>query len=152
MAHWLLKTEPETFSIDHLERMGVSPWDGVRSYQARNNLRAMNVGEECLFYHASCDPPGIAGICRVAREAYPDHTAWDPTSKYHDPKSTPEAPVWFMPDVGFVERWPRVFTLAGLRGIPELAGMALLRRGMRLSVQPVTDAEWEIITRLAKDL
>jgi predicted RNA-binding protein with PUA-like domain len=151
MARWLLKTEPEAYSIDDLERQGVGSWDGVRSFQARNNLRAMRVGDQCFFYHASTEPPGVVGICEVAREAYPDHTAWDPASKYHDPKSTPEKPLWFMPDVRFVEKFPRIVTLSELRQTPGLEAMALLKRGQRLSVQPVTDDEWDIIVRLAHD-
>jgi predicted RNA-binding protein with PUA-like domain len=151
VARWLLKTEPEAFSIDDLARNGVGSWDGVRSFQARNNLRAMRMGDQCFFYHSSTDPPGVVGICEVAREAYPDHTAWDPASKYYDPKSTPDKPLWFMPDVRFVEKFPRIVTLSELRGTPGLEAMALLKRGQRLSVQPVTDHEWDIIVRLAKD-
>ncbi|MGH2726889.1 MAG: EVE domain-containing protein [Actinomycetota bacterium] len=149
MAHWLLKTEPEAFSIDDLERLGVAPWDGVRSYMARNNLLAMEVGEHAFFYHSSCDPPGVVGVCEVVREAYPDHTAWDPESKYFDPRSKEENPQWFMPDVKLVERFPRMITLAELRATPGLEAMVLLQRGMRLSVQPVRDEEWEIIVALA---
>ena len=150
MAFWLLKTEPEAFSIGDLERMGVSPWDGVRNYQARNNLRAMKVGERALFYHSSTDPTGVVGICEVVREAYPDHVAWDPASKYYDPRSTPERPLWFMPDVAFVERFPRIVTLAELRRTPGLEAMTLLQRGSRLSVQPVSEEEWRIVTELAR--
>lgn len=149
VAHWLMKTEPEAFSIDDLERMGVSPWDGVRSYQARNNLQAMKLGERAFFYHSSTEPPGIVGICEVVREAYPDHSAWDPSSKYFDARSTEEKPVWFMPDVRFVEKFPRMITLAELRTIPGLESMTLLQRGVRLSVQPVSDEEWAIITAIA---
>jgi predicted RNA-binding protein with PUA-like domain len=144
-----MKTEPEAFSIDDLERLGVSHWDGVRSYQARNNLLAMKVGEQAFFYHSSADPPGVVGICEVVKEAYPDHTAWDPQSKYFDPKSTPENPRWFMPDVTLVEKFPRMITLAELRETPGLEAMVLLQRGARLSVQPVTDEEWDVITGIA---
>src|SRR5919198_2261319 len=151
MAHWLLKTEPEAYSIDDLERQGVGSWDGVRSFQARNNLQAMRVGDQCFFYHSSTDPKGVVGICEVVREAYPDPSAWDPSSKYHDPRSTPENPLWFMPDVRFVEKFPRIVTLAELRNTPGLEGMALLKRMQRLSVQPVTDEEWDIIVRLAHE-
>ena len=149
MAHWLLKTEPDAFSIDDLERLGTAPWDGVRNYMARNNLQAMRLGERAFFYHSSCEPPGIVGVCEVVREAYPDHTAFDPQSKYYDRRSKPEAPTWFMPDVRFVERFPRMVTLAEIRATPDLDGMALVQRGQRLSVQPVSEAEWEIITALA---
>ena len=151
MAHWLLKSEPEAYSIDDLERQGVGSWDGVRSFQARNNLQAMRVGDQCFFYHSSTDPKGVVGICEVVREAYPDPSAWDPASKYHDPRSTPENPLWFMPDVRFVEKFPRIVTLAELRNTPGLEGMALLKRMQRLSVQPVTDEEWDIIVRLAHE-
>ena len=149
VAHWLLKTEPEAFSIDDLERMGTSPWDGVRNYMARNNLQAMRVGERAFFYHSSCEPPGVVGVCEVVREAYPDHSAFDPQSKYFDRRSKPESPTWFMPDVRFVERFPRMVTLAEIRATPGLEEMVLVQRGQRLSVQPVTDTEWEIITALA---
>jgi predicted RNA-binding protein with PUA-like domain len=149
VAHWLLKTEPETFSIDDLERIGVSPWDGVRAYMARNNLQAMRLGERAFFYHSSSDPKGVVGICEVVREAYPDHTAFDPASKYYDPRSNPSSPRWFMPDLRFVLKFDRIVTLAELRGTPGLETMTLLRRGMRLSVQPVTDDEWNIICGLA---
>jgi predicted RNA-binding protein with PUA-like domain len=150
VAYWLLKSEPEAFGIDDLERLGVSHWDGVRSYQARNNLRAMKPGERAFFYHSSADPAGIVGIMEVATEAYPDHTAWDPASKYFDARSTPDKPVWFMPDVRFVERFPRMITLAELRATPGLEGMALLQRGQRLSVQPVSEEEWNIVERIAR--
>lgn len=145
-----MKTEPEAFSIDDLERLGIAHWDGVRSYQARNNLQAMRIGDQAFFYHASADPPGIVGICEVVREAYPDHTAWDPESKYFDPKSTPERPLWFMPDVKLVEKFPRMISLPELRATPGLEEMVLLQKRVRLSVQPVRDEEWDIIVALAR--
>ncbi|MGZ4105194.1 MAG: EVE domain-containing protein [Actinomycetota bacterium] len=149
MAHWLLKTEPTTFSIDHLAEKEVEHWDGVRNFQARNNLRAMKVGEQAFFYHSSTETPGIAGVCEVVREAYPDHSQFDPNSKYFDPRSTPEKPRWWMPDVGFVRKFERLVPLAELRTVPGLENMVLLNRS-RLSVQPVTDGEWEIILQLAE--
>ena len=149
MAHWLLKTEPDAFSIDDLERLGIAPWDGVRAYMARNNLMAMKVGERAFFYHSSCAPPGVVGICEVVRGAYPDHTAFDPESKYYDPRSNPEKPRWFMPDVRFVSKFPQMVTLEEIRRTPGLESMTLVQRGMRLSVQPVGDEEWRIICRLA---
>jgi predicted RNA-binding protein with PUA-like domain len=149
VAYWLLKTEPDAFSIDDLERLGVAPWDGVRSAMARTNLRAMTVGERAFFYHSSTEPKGIVGVCEVVREAYPDHTSWDPESKYFDPRSTPDKPRWFMPDVRFVAKFPRMITLEELRSTPGLEGMTLLRRGLRLSVQPVSDDEWRIICAIA---
>lgn len=151
MAYWLMKSEPDAFSIDDLERKGREHWDGVRSYQARNNMMAMKLGDRAFFYHSSVQPPGVAGISEVVAEAYPDHTAWDPSSKYFDAGSRPEKPRWFMVDMGFVERFPRLVTLEELRNTPGLEDMVLLRRGMRLSVQPVTETEWEIITKLARD-
>lgn len=151
MAHWLLKSEPEAFSIDDLARQKVAHWDGVRNFQARNNLRAMKAGELAFFYHSNAEPSGIVGVCKVVREAYPDHTAWDPRSKYFDPRSTPEKPLWWMPDVAFVEKLPRMIPLAELREIPGLETMALLKRGQRLSVQPVAEREWETILRVARD-
>lgn len=149
VAYWLLKTEPEAFSIDDLERQGVAPWDGVRSYQARNNLRAMKVGDRAFFYHSSTEPKGIVGVCEVVREAYPDHTQFDPSSKYYDERSKREDPRWFMPDVRLVAKFPRMITLDELRRTPGLEAMALVQRGMRLSVQPVTEDEWRVITALA---
>lgn len=150
MAHWLLKSEPDAFSIDDLEKVKVEPWNGVRNYQARNNLQAMKVGELCFFHHSGANPPGIVGICEVVKEAYPDASQFDAKSKYHDPKATPEKPRWFNPDVRFVERFPRLISLGELREIPELADMPLLNRS-RLSVQPVSDEAWKIICEIARD-
>ena len=149
MAQWLLKTEPSTFSIDDLEKKSVEHWDGVRNFQARNNLRAMRLGEEAFFYHSSTEEKGIAGLCNVVREAYPDDSQFDPNSKYFDPRSTPEEPRWWMPDVGFVRKFPRVITLSELRTVPGLEQMVLLNRS-RLSVQPVAEEEWQIILQLAE--
>jgi len=149
MAYWLLKSEPSTYSIDHLKENQVDHWDGVRNYQARNNLQAMRVGELAFFYHSSAEPPGIAGVCRIVREAYPDHTQFDPESTYHDPKATVEKPRWFMPDVGFVRKFDRLIPLSELRQTPGLENMDLLNRS-RLSVQKVSDEEWEIINAIAE--
>lgn len=149
MAYWLLKSEPTTFGIDHLKQKKVEHWDGVRNFQARNNLRAMRKGERAFFYHSNTDPIGIAGICVIEREAYPDHTQFDPASKYFDPRSTPEKPRWFMPDVRFVKKFKRLVTTQELRAVPGLENMALLNRS-RLSVQPVTEEEWNIIMAIAE--
>lgn len=149
MATWLLKSEPETYSIDDLAREGVASWDGVRNFTARNNLRAMKPGELAFFYHSSTEPPGVTGICRVVKEAYPDHTQFDPESTYFDPRSRPERPRWYMPDVEFVEKLDHLVPLAELRETPGLEGMVLLRRGVRLSVQPVSEEEWRIVCDLA---
>ena len=145
---WLMKSEPETFGIEDLERLGRSPWDGVRNYRARNLLRdAMQVGDLALFYHSNAKPAGVAGVARVASAAYPDPTQFDPESKYYDPRSLPQTPRWWLVDVEFVERLPRFLPLATLKGTPELAGMMLLQRGARLSVQPVEEAHFRHILR-----
>ena len=149
MAYWLLKSEPESFSIDDLERKGVEHWDGVRNYAARNHLTSMKLGELGFFYHSSTAPVGIAGVCEVVREAYPDHTQFDPLSKYFDPKASPDKPRWFMPDVRFIRKFPRLVPLAEIRETPGLGDMQLVRFG-RLSVQSVTEKEWEIVCDLAE--
>ncbi len=150
MAYWLMKTEPSVFSIDDLERLGREHWDGVRNFVAKNNMRAMKLGDRAFFYHSSTEPKGIAGISEIVREAYPDHTAWEPGGTYFDPKSTPEKPMWYMVDVAFVEKFPRVVELSELKRTPGLESMvAVSKRGARLSVQPVTDEEWEIVLGLA---
>ncbi|HWV39740.1 MAG TPA: EVE domain-containing protein [Vulgatibacter sp.] len=146
---WLLKSEPSTYSIEDLERDGRTTWEGVRNYQARNFLREMKVGDRVLFYHSSTEPPAVAGLARVVREAYPDPFAFDPASKYHDPGSRPEDPRWFTVDVGFVERFDELVPLSVLRADPALEGMELLRRGSRLSVQPVTERQYDRVVQLA---
>lgn len=148
--YWLLKSEPGTYSISDLERDGSTCWEGVRNYQARNFMREMKVGDRALFYHSSANPPGVAGLAEIVREAYPDHFAWDEDSDYFDPRSTEENPVWFMVDVGFVERFPELLPLPELREDPALEGMELLRRGSRLSVQPVSKEHFEHILQLAR--
>jgi predicted RNA-binding protein with PUA-like domain len=147
--HWLFKTEPDTFSIDDLERVGREEWSGVRSFQARNIMREMKLGDLGFFYHSSTKPPGIAGICRVVAEAHPDSTQFERTSEYYDRSSKRDAPKWWCVDVEFVSRLPRYVPIDELRTIPELAFMPLLRRGQRLSVQPVSEPEWELILELA---
>lgn len=146
--YWLMKSEPSCFSIDDLKQSPnqTSPWDGVRNYQARNFMRNdMQVGDLIFFYHSNCTPPGIVGIAEVASKAYPDYTAFDPGSEHPDPKSTPDNPRWFMVDVRFVEKWPTMFSLNELKQHPELSHMQLLRKGNRLSVLPVSKADWDII-------
>ncbi|MCX7893685.1 MAG: EVE domain-containing protein [Burkholderiales bacterium] len=148
MPYWLMKSEPDEFSIDDLARAPrrTAPWTGVRNYQARNFMRdAMRVGDGVLFYHSSCAEPGIAGIAEVAREAYPDETQFDPKSEYYDPATTREAPRWLNVDVRFVAK-TRLVPLAELRAHRELAGMRILQRGNRLSITPVTPREWTFIT------
>jgi predicted RNA-binding protein with PUA-like domain len=148
MAYWLLKSEPETFGIDHLRAIGVEHWDGVRNYGARNNLMAMKLGDLGFFYHSSCEVPGVAGICEVVREHYPDFTQFDPTSKYFDAKASPDKPRWFMPDVRFVSKFDEVVPLAVIRRTPGLEDMQLIRWG-RLSVSGVSEDEWRIICEMA---
>lgn len=149
MRHWLMKSEPDVFGIEQLRAKGVSPWDGVRNYMARNHMLDMRVGDRVLFHHSSADPSGIAGLAEIVREAYPDHTAWDPASPYHDPKSTPEKPRWMMVDVRFVRAFPRLLPMDELRRVPELSGMVLFANS-RLSVQPVTPEEFAVIEALAE--
>lgn len=149
---WLLKTEPETYSIANLaaEKKQTTFWNGVRNYQARNFLRdAMKLGDTVLLYHSNADPPAVVGTAKVVREGYPDHTAWDPTNDYYDPQSTVENPRWFMVDVQLVEIFAEPLTLPQLREMPELAQMELLRKGSRLSVQPVREEEYAAILRRA---
>jgi len=150
VQHWLLKSEPTCFSIDDLRRAKkkTTSWDGVRNYQSRNFLRAMKVGDRAFFYHSSCDPPAVVGVVEVVREAYPDPTAWDPDDDHFDAKASPENPVWSMVDVKLVEIFPREIPLDELRTVKALAGMELLRRGSRLSVQPVTAAQFRAIEKL----
>ena len=152
MSYWLIKSEPEVFSFADLQAAAkkTTHWDGVRNYQARNTLRdAMKKGDRCFFYHSNAEPSGIAGICEVVREGYPDHTAFDPKDPHYDPKSTPDAPTWYMVDVKAVRAFPRLISLAELRAARALQGMVLLQKGSRLSVQPVSRREWETICALA---
>ena len=146
--YWLFKSEPQSYSIDDLQRDGTTPWSGVRNYQARNFMQAMSVGDEGFFYHSSCAVPGVAGLCRVVRAAYPDATAFDPRGEYYDSKSSPENPRWFNVDVEFVRAFSDVVPLTRLREIAALAKMPLLQPGQRLSVQPVRAAEWRAILKL----
>lgn len=151
MRYWLMKSEPEEFSVDDLKHRPkqTEPWDGVRNYQARNFMRdEMRNGDQAFFYHSSCKTPGIAGIMEIVREGYPDHTAFDPESKHFDPKSDPEKPRWFMVDVKYVRHTGRVISLAELKEHDELAGMKLLQKGNRLSVMPVSEHEWFYILGL----
>lgn len=146
MAHWLLKSEPDVFSIDDLQRLRTTGWEGVRNYQARNYMRdVMQRGDLAFFYHSSCAEPGIAGVAEVVREARPDPTQFDRRSPYYDPDSSPDAPRWLMVDVRFRRRMKRLITLEELKGHRDLAALPLVRRGNRLSVMPVTPAQWAFI-------
>lgn len=150
--YWLMKTEPEAYSIDDLKRDRTEHWDGIRNYQARNfMMREMKPGDEILFYHSSCKVPGVVGLARVCKEAYPDFTAWDPESKYYDPKSTSEKPRWFMVDVEFVKKFPDVISLSQIRQTVALQEMRLLQKGNRLSIMPVDEQEFRTICKLAGD-
>lgn len=149
--YWLMKSEPSTYSIDDLEREGVTPWDGIRNYQSRNFMRDdMKVGDEVLFYHSNAKPPGVAGLARVSKTSYPDHTALDPDSKYHDPKATEDEPIWCMVDVEFVERFADVVSLEELKANPDLEGMLVTRRGQRLSIQPVEAEHFRTVRKLGR--
>ncbi|TLY29699.1 MAG: EVE domain-containing protein [Nitrospirae bacterium] len=150
--YWLLKSEPSAFSIGDLAQASgqTTGWDGVRNYQARNYMRQMKVGDQILFYHSNADPPAIAGIAEVVREAYPDHTAFDKKDKHFDPKSNPAKPTWDMVDIKLLLKFSHALSLDKLRKQPGLKRMELLRRGSRLSVQPVRPQEWRIILALAR--
>ena len=151
--YWLMKSEPSCFSIDDLAK---SPnqtwyWDGVRNYQARNFMRDnMQIGDQVLFYHSNCSPPGIAGLAEVACAPYPDHTAFDPDSEHFDPKSNPNNPRWIMVDVRFKRKIEPLISLQDLKQFPQLEDMLVLRKGNRLSITPVSEKEWKFIQTLIK--
>ena len=143
---WLIKSEPSVYSIDDLARDGVTHWDGVRNYQARNFLRdGMKRGDLVLFHHSNADPTAVAGLARVCREAYPDHTARDPQDPHHDPAATADNPIWVMVDIAFVEKFPCPVTLTRIKADPNLEGLLLTQKGSRLSVQPVSEAHFRHI-------
>jgi predicted RNA-binding protein with PUA-like domain len=147
MNYWLMKSEPDEASILDLQSAGTLPWTGVRNYQARNFMRDhMQVGDGVLFYHSSCPEPGIAGIAEVSSTAYPDATQFDASSPYYDAKSKPEAPRWVHVDVRWRET-TRLLSLKEMREAPELASMRVLERGSRLSITPVTPAEWQAVLK-----
>lgn len=149
MAYWLMKSEPDVFGYDDLVRVKREGWDGVRNYTARNFMRAMAKGDRVIFYHSNANPPGVAGIARVAKTAEPDPTQFDPNSKYYDPKSKPDDPRWDWVTVAPVRKLAFV-SLDELRQLPELANCQLLARGNRLSVLPLTDAEYDAIVAAAE--
>lgn len=151
MAYWLMKSEPDVFGIDDLAAApdGTDHWDGVRNYQARNMMRdQMQRGDQVFFYHSNTKVPGIVGIAEVAREGYPDHTAFDPNDPHYDPKSDPDKPRWYMVDLRFLRRLQRTITLTELKQQPELADMPLVRKGNRLSVMPITPEQWNFVLSL----
>ncbi len=152
--YWLMKSEPNEFSFDDLklEPDSRAHWDGVRNYQARNFMRnEMKKGDLVLFYHSNCDPPGVVGIAEVAKEAYPDHTAWDPKDKHFDPKTTKDNPVWFMVEVKWKKAFKRFVSLHELKETRELKDMKVVQRGQRLSVQPVTRKEFDKVCKMGSN-
>jgi predicted RNA-binding protein with PUA-like domain len=152
MGYWLIKSEPDAFSIDDLENAPdkTEHWDGIRNYQARNFIRDdMKPGDLAIFYHSSCKTPGIVGVCEVVSEAYPDHTAFDPNEKYYDAGSDPENPRWLMVDVRFVRKTRRLISLSEIKEhADQLEGLPLIRRGNRLSIFPVSERHWEFLLGL----
>ncbi|MCJ7627965.1 MAG: EVE domain-containing protein [Longimicrobiales bacterium] len=148
--YWLMKSEEDAYSIRELEGDGTTFWDGVRSYEARNLMRdRMRVGDEVLFYHSNAKPSGVAGIARIAKGAYPDPSSFEKKNRYYDPKSDPENPRWFRVDLEFVEAFPEVVSLGEIKAKPELGKMALVKKP-RLSVQPVTKEEFEVIRKMGR--
>lgn len=151
MQYWLMKSEPQVYSIDELEQDGRAEWEGVRNFQARNMMRdLMKKGDRVLFYHSNAKPPGVAGLAKVCRRAYPDPTQFDRKSRYHDAKATPDEPRWLMVDVEFVEKFPELVGLQSLREAPGLEDMLVIRRGQRLSIQPVTPEEYKIVVKMGR--
>lgn len=149
--YWLMKCEPEAYTIEDLERDGSTTWEGVRNFQARNTMRDdMKVGDGVLFYASNAEPSGVSGLAEISRAGYPDPYAFQEGHKYHDPKSDPDNPTWYMVDIRFVERFPEVIPLAALKETRGLEKMEVNRKGSRLSVQPVTKEEFEIVRRLGR--
>lgn len=148
MNYWLMKTEPDTFSIQDLKKAKVAPWEGVRNYQARNFMQQMQMNDLVLIYHSSCAEIGVAGIAEVVKTAYPDPTALDPKSDYYDPKAPPDKPRWFMVDVKWIETFPRLIPLKELKENSAITELHLLQKGSRLSVMPVNAMEFKLIKKL----
>jgi predicted RNA-binding protein with PUA-like domain len=149
--YWLMKCEPAAYSIDDLARDGVTTWEGVRNYQARNFLRdQMQVGDGVLFYASNADPSGVTGLAEIARPGYPDAFAWKKGHKYFDAASTPDKPLWYLVDIKFVERFPEIVPLDVLKKTAGLEQMMVTRKGARLSVQPVTKGEFDIVSKLGR--
>ncbi|MDP9121864.1 MAG: EVE domain-containing protein [Acidobacteriota bacterium] len=150
--YWLMKCEPEAYTIDDLERDGTTTWEGVRNFQARNMLRdEMRVGDRVLFYASNAEPSGVTGVAEIARAGYPDPFAWKKGHKYFDPKSDPGHPTWYMVDIRFAERFPAIVPLARLKVARGLAAMVVVQKGSRLSIQPVTKKQFEIVLRLGRE-
>ncbi|MFO1258304.1 MAG: EVE domain-containing protein [Gammaproteobacteria bacterium] len=151
-ALWLMKSEPSTFSLTDLKQKtnATDMWDGVRNYQARNFIRSMKPGDLAFFYHSNCEIPGIVGLIKITSTAYPDPTAFDPSSKYYDPKSTPENPRWFVVDVAFTQAFKNILSLKDIKSNPKIKELPLIQKGSRLSVMPVTPTEWQQILNMAE--
>jgi len=149
MKYWLIKSEPDVYSIDDLKKDKKTHWDGVRNYQARNFMRdEMKKGDQVIYYHSNTEPPGAVGICEVVKEGYPDFTAFDPDDKHFDPKSKKDNPTWIMVDVKFVQKFKNIVPLADIKENKKLQDMKLVQRGNRLSVMPVTKAEFNEIVKM----
>ena len=149
--YWLMKCEPSAYTIERLERDGATSWEGVRNFQARNFMRdQMQAGDPVLFYASSADPSGVTGLAEIARAGYPDAFAWKKGHEYFDPKSSPDAPIWYRVDVKFVARFEAIVPLDVLKKTPGLEQMMVIKKGARLSVQPVTKAEFDIVCRLGR--
>jgi predicted RNA-binding protein with PUA-like domain len=150
VKYWLIKSEPDVFGIDHMEKVGREPWDGIRNYQARNFMRdGMDVGDLAIFYHSNAKPPGAVGIARVASDVYPDATQFDGQSKYFDPKSNPDDPRWVLRDFEFVLKFPEMVSLAQLKAESSLDGMMVTQRGTRLSITPVEAKHFKQVCKMA---
>lgn len=150
MNYWLMKSEPDVFSIDDLQKKGKSGWDGVRNYQARNYMRdQMKIGDLVYFYHSNAEPPGIAGIAKVCKESHPDPSQFDKKSEYFDPKATNEKPIWFMVEVEFWKKFPLI-SLEKLKANKDLNDLPLVQKGTRLSVMPITESQWALILKMIK--
>ncbi len=145
---WLMKSEPDVYSIDQLEKDKTTWWGGVRNYQARNSMKDMKVGDEVLFYHSSTNPPGVAGIAKISKLAAPDETQFDKKSEYYDPKATKEKPIWFCAQVQFVKKFKTYVSLADLHANDKLKDLLVLQKGSRLSIQPVSSKNFEIIKKM----
>lgn len=151
MAYWLMKSEPDVYGIDHLEKEGVNMWEGCRNYTVRNFIRdEMKIGDLAFFHHSNSNPSGIIGTMEIVSDPYPDPTQWDPESHYYDPKSPKDNPRWFVRDVKFRSKFPRIISLAELKEVKGLEEMLVIRKGQRLSIMPVTKKEWDIVNKLAE--
>lgn len=153
MQYWLFKSEPDAFSIDDLAAKPeqTEHWDGIRNYQARNFLRdQVKLGDQVFFYHSSCKNVGIVGVAEVVRESYPDHTQFDPSSNYYDPKSSPENPRWVMVDIRLKKKFAQILPLQAIKAMPDITEIGLIRKGHRLSIMPVEPAEWQLLLERAE--